>query len=128
MSAQRRIKSGLAILAFIFIVGTGGYLIIEEAPILDAVYMVLITITTVGFGEVIELSPTGRLWTAFILVGGFGIALYTAAASIEYLVDLGEVRRRRLMHSQIAKLDNHVILCGWAVSYTHLTLPTIYSV
>lgn len=113
MNAQRRIRYGLGILAFIFIVGTAGFVIIEDAPVFDALYMVLITITTVGFEEVINLSTAGRIWTAFILVGGFGIALYTAVASIEYLVDLGEVRRRKLMHSKIDQLTNHVIVCGW---------------
>lgn len=113
MSPQRRIRYGLAILAIVFLVGTAGFVIIEDAPLFDAGYMVLITITTVGFQEIFELSTAGRMWTAVILVGGFGVALYTAVASIEYLVDLSEVRRRRLMHAQIADLDNHVIVCGW---------------
>jgi voltage-gated potassium channel len=49
----------------------------------------------------------------FILIGGFGIAIYTAIASIEYLVDLGDHRRRRRMQSQAAKLTNHIIVCGF---------------
>lgn len=113
MSAQRRIRFGAGILAFIVIVGSAGYVALEGASFFDATYMVLITITTVGFGEVFPLSTVGRVWTAFVMVSGFGVALYTAFASFEYLVDLSEVRRRRLMQSEIGELNNHVILCGW---------------
>lgn len=113
MSATRRIRSGLAVLAAIIAVGTVGFVLIEDADVFDSFYMVLITITTVGFGEVFDLSTLGRAWTALVLIGGFGIALYTAAASIEYVVDLGEVRRRRNMENRVAQLRNHVIICGF---------------
>jgi voltage-gated potassium channel len=49
----------------------------------------------------------------FILISGFGIAIFTAVASIEYLVDLGEVRKKAKMQRQAAQLRNHVIICGW---------------
>lgn len=88
-------------------------MLIEGVSAFDAVYMVVITITTVGFREVFELSAAGQAWTMFIVVSGFGIAIFTAVASIEYLVDLGEFRRRRQMLKQAAQLNNHVIICGW---------------
>jgi voltage-gated potassium channel len=113
VNPKRRIAYGLEALAVIVVAGTIGFVLIEGASTLDALYMVVITVTTVGFGEVFELSPGGQMWTMFILVGGFGIAIYTAVASIEYLVDLGELRRRRRMQSQAAKLSNHIIVCGF---------------
>lgn len=113
MKPLRRIKYGIGILAFIIVVGTAGYVAFEDASFFDALYMVLITITTVGFAEVFPLSGVGRVWTMFLMVSGFGVALYTAFVSFEYLVDLSEVRRRRLMQSEIGDLDNHVIVCGW---------------
>lgn len=113
MSPLLRIRFGLIVLGVVLVVGTIGYIVIEGVQVFDALYMVVITITTVGFGEVFELSATGRAWTVVILVLGFGVALYTAVASIEYLIDLGEVRRRRRMESEIARLSNHVIVCGW---------------
>ena len=113
MSPQRRIRAGFALLAVILAVGTAGFVILEDVPVFEAFYMVLITITTVGFAEIIELSTLGRVWTTLILVGGFGIALYTAAASIEYLVDLTTVRSRRNMEKRVAELNDHVIICGW---------------
>ncbi len=86
---------------------------IADVSAFDALYMVVITITTVGFGEVFELSEGGRIWTLGILAVGFGVALYTAAASIEYLIDLGENRRKRRMEKEIARLKDHVIVCGF---------------
>ena len=113
MNPKRRIGYGLGALAVIVVVGTIGYIVIEGAPVFDALYMVVITVTTVGFGEVFDLSIGGQFWTMFILISGFGIAIYTAIASIEYLVDLGEHRTRRRMQSQAAKLTNHIIVCGF---------------
>ena len=97
----------------IVVVGTMGYVLIEGVSVFDALYMVVITITTVGFGEAFELSNAGRVWTMFILVSGFGIAIFTAVASIEYLVDLGEIRKKAKMQRQAAQLSNHIIICGW---------------
>jgi voltage-gated potassium channel len=108
-----RIRVGLLVLGVVIVVGTAGYVVIEDAPVLDALYMVLITITTVGFSEVIDLSPVGRLWTITVLVVGFGVALYTAATSIEYLIELGSVRTRKRMEDQVAKLTEHTIVCGF---------------
>lgn len=110
---RKRISYGLEALAVIIVVGVLGYVVIERVNVFDAFYMVVITITTVGFGEAFELSDAGRLWTMFILVSGFGIAIFTAVASIEYLVDLGEVRKKNQMEKNAAQLSNHVILCGW---------------
>ena len=113
MIPTRRIGYGLEALAVILAVGTIGYVVIEGAPVFDSLYMVIITVTTVGFGEVFDLSTAGQFWTMFILISGFGVAIYTAIASIEYLVDLGEHRKRRRMQSQVEKLTNHIIVCGF---------------
>ena len=113
MNLRRRIIYGLEALAVIVVLGTIGYLLIEGVDPLDAFYMVVITITTVGYGEVFELSNAGQLWTMFILVSGFGITIFTAVASIEYLVDLGEVRKRAKMVRSAAQLKDHIIICGW---------------
>lgn len=86
---------------------------IEGVPVFDAFYMVVITVSTVGFGYEFPLSPFGEVWTVLIIVMGIGVALYTAIASFEYLIDLSEVRRRRNMERDISRLRGHVIVCGW---------------
>jgi voltage-gated potassium channel len=95
------------------VVGTIGYVIIEGVPLFDALYMVAITVSTVGFEEVFPLSGTGQVWTVVIIAMGIGVVLYTAAASIEYVVDLGEVRKKRKMEKDVSRLSDHVIVCGF---------------
>jgi voltage-gated potassium channel len=95
------------------VVGTIGYVIIEGVPLFDALYMVAITVSTVGFEEVFPLSGTGQVWTVVIIAMGIGVVLYTAAASIEYVVDLGEVRKNRKMEKDVSRLSDHVIVCGF---------------
>ena len=106
-------RLGLLVLAVIIIVGTAGFVIIDGAGVFDAFYMVVITITTVGFAEVIDLSTLGRAWALVLLALGFGVAFYTAVAGIEYLVDLGQVRRANRMQKLIDELTGHVIVCGF---------------
>jgi len=113
LNLRRRIVYGLEALGVIVVVGTIGYVLIEAVSGFDALYMVVITITTVGFQEAFDLSDLGRIWTMFILVSGFGIAIFTAVASIEYLVDLGEVRKKVKMQRRAAQLKDHIIVCGW---------------
>lgn len=113
MKPGRQIVYGVGLLAIVVAVGTLGFVLIEGASVFDAFYMVVITVSTVGFGYGFELSPLGEAWTVVIIVMGIGVALYTAVASFEYLIDLGEVRRRRKMERDISRLANHVIVCGW---------------
>lgn len=113
MDSRRQIVFGLGFLSVVVLVGTAGYVLIEGASVFDAFYMVAITVSTVGFQQEFPLSMAGRLWTLVIIVMGIGAALYTAAASIEYLVDLREVRRRRLMRHDISRLSGHIIVCGF---------------
>jgi voltage-gated potassium channel len=113
VTSRKRIAYGLVILGVVFVVGTVGYVAIEGVSVIDAFYMVVITVTTVGFSEVFELSQLGRVWTVGIIGIGFGTALYTAVASFEYVIDLSEVRRRKSMENEVGALTNHIIVCGW---------------
>jgi len=112
---QKRIRRGLAILGSIIAAGTVGYMLIEGWSFADAVYMTMITITTVGYGEVNPLSQPGRVFSIFLIAGGVGGGLFTLTAFIEYLVEgrIGLTRRRRQMKAKMAKLKDHFILCGY---------------
>ncbi len=114
MSLQRRLKFALLALLGILIIGAVGYHVIEKWDIVDSIYMVVIGLTTVGFGEVHPLSPTGRLFTIVIILLGMGLLLYTVSTGVTFLVE-GELRgllRRRKMDKEISKLRNHYIICG----------------
>jgi voltage-gated potassium channel len=115
VSQTRRLFGAVALITLVSIVGTAGYMIVERADPLDALYMTLITISTVGFQEVVELSTAGRVLTIFIIVFGVGATLYTAATALEIGLErfLGGRWRQRRMERDISRVDNHVIVCGF---------------
>ena len=113
MSPLRRFRIGILELGVVLIIGTVGFVLIEDAAPFDSFYMVAITITTVGFAEIFELSTLGRIWAMLIVVFGFGFAFYTALAGIEYVFDIGEVRRKNRMQKEIDALNGHVVVCGY---------------
>lgn len=95
--------------------GTGGYMIIEKWPFDDAMYMTIITLATVGYGEVHQVSDTGRLFTIFLIVLGVGYFMYVVGLIVQFLVEdrLRVILGRRKLDKQIAKLKGHYIICGY---------------
>jgi voltage-gated potassium channel len=115
MNRERRFLFAVAGLVLVSVGGTVGYVLVEGASFSDALYMTVITISTVGFGEVFPLTDAGRLLTVGVIVFGVGAALYTAATGVEIGLErfLGGDLRRRRMNRQIEHLDGHVIICGF---------------
>ncbi len=110
-----RLSYFLIVLTVIIVGGTVGYIWIEDYPIIDAFYMTVITISTVGFGEIHPLSSTGKLFTAGLIITSFGTFAYSITSISTYLVG-GEykqfVKRQKLM-KELKNLKNHVIVCGF---------------
>ena len=104
----------LAILAIVAI-GTAGYMIIEGWSFSDAIYMAVITLSTVGFQEVHPLSTAGHYFTIILILGGTGTMLYAVTAIVQYLLEgnLANIIGRRRMKVEISKLKGHTILCGY---------------
>lgn len=114
-SALRHLLLPLLVLLVLLLTGTAGYTLIGGWDLFDALYMTVITITTVGFHEVKPLGPTGRLFTMALALGGVFTAFYAAGAFIRAIVT-GEIRTvfgRQRMESQLAHLDNHLVVCGF---------------
>lgn len=110
----RLVRLGVILLGFVA-VGTAGYTVLEGYPPLDALYMAVITLTTVGFGEIHPLSPVGRLFTIGLILGGVGTMAFLLSTLVEYLVGgelTGTLRIRRMQHS-IDLLREHYIVCGY---------------
>jgi len=113
--ALRRIESALLALGVIAVVGVLGYMVLEGWSFTDALYMTVITLTTVGYREVRTLDATGQLWTMVLLITGVGTLFYAAVSSVELVVE-GTIRGyfgRRRMQAAIGKLSGHHILCGY---------------
>lgn len=105
----------LGLLFGILAVGTCGYRWIEGWPWEDSLYMVIITVSTIGYGEVRPLSPGGRMFTMFLIVAGVGLMTY-AVGTLGRMVVEGEVQailgRRRKM-TKIRRLRDHYVICGF---------------
>ena len=112
---SRQIATLLFALVAIVIVGTVGFVAIEEMSFTDAVYMTVITISTVGFGEIKTLSPEGRLFTIALVAAGVGFIGYGLGTMIEFVVggQLSGVYRRRNMVRRIDQMRDHFIICGY---------------
>ena len=109
----------LVIVCFLSIVmiitGTLGYMVIEGWDVLDALYMTVITVASVGYSEVQSLSPVGRIYTMVLIFSGLGFFVYVAGAVVQFMVE-GQIRNalgRRRLDKKINKLENHYIVCGY---------------
>ncbi len=115
MNPLRRIIPPIIVLVVIITLALEGYTLIEHWRFLDAAYMVTITLATVGFREVHELSDAGRLITMGLIIFGVGTVGYTVGQLVEMMVE-GQIvgyRRMRSMQKQISELRGHYIICGY---------------
>jgi voltage-gated potassium channel len=87
MTPTRRFALAISLVAAMTVVGAIGYILIEHMSVLDAFYMSVITISTVGFQEVKPLSPAGRLFTIGLIVTGVGSAIYLFTVIGELVVE-----------------------------------------
>ncbi|MDD5558053.1 potassium channel protein [Candidatus Methylomirabilis sp.] len=102
-------------LAAVVIIGIAGYHFLEGYTWLEAFYMTIITISTVGFREVRPLSPAGMIFTIGLLFAGLGVVLYTAGTVTAKIVE-GEFQQffgRKRMEKRIAALAKHYLVCGY---------------
>jgi voltage-gated potassium channel len=96
-------------------IGITGFIIIEHYTFLEAFYMTIITIATVGFQEVRPLSDAGKVFTAVLIITSFGTFAYAISAITKYVVE-GEFNyyyKFFKVNNTISKLSNHVVICGY---------------
>ncbi|SDL19038.1 hemerythrin-like metal-binding domain protein [Maridesulfovibrio ferrireducens] len=106
----------LIAILLVLLVGTAGYLLLEKGwTVLDALYMTVITITTIGYGEVHNLSPASRVFTIGLIFTGLGVAAVFATQIAKLIVQSGikNLYEKRKMNDKINKLQAHTLICGY---------------
>ena len=109
-----RLRQFLSLVLLVLVTGVGGYMLLGWS-FLDAVYMTIITVTTVGYREVRPLTPVGEVFTMVVILMGVGSALYALTSLIQYVIEghFDEGYRRRRMEQRLARLRDHYIVCGY---------------
>jgi voltage-gated potassium channel len=114
----KRFKIALAVIVAINLIGTIGFKIIggSKTSFLDALYMTAITLSTVGYGDVIGLDdkPFGKLFAIFFIFLGAGTMAYLFTSLAAYIIggELRRIFRRRAMEKRVVKMRDHYIVCG----------------
>lgn len=111
----RRLGVGAGVLLALMGIGTLGFRWLASMSWIDAIYMTVTTLATVGYGEVQPLGPSARVFATLFILAGVGATLYTVGAIAEFVIAgrIGEVIGRRSMERTLASLRDHVILCGY---------------
>jgi len=134
MTLIKKIKYGLTyfrhlvnifvLLCILFFLSVTGYMIIENYNFIDAFYMTVISITTVGYKEVNPLSNSGRIFTSFVLLINIGLFFYGVTQIAAHIIE-GEFRnfyKNVTVEKTINQLSNHVIVCGYGRTGTQVCL------
>jgi voltage-gated potassium channel len=114
-SSIGKIKYAVILLLLIIIIGTGGFIIIENYSFLDSLYMTVITVATVGFREIHPLSDIGKIFTIFLIITSMGIFVYSISLITTTIID-GEFKsyfKDYKTNVEIKKMKNHIIVCGF---------------
>jgi voltage-gated potassium channel len=115
MKFKTRFILDLFIFSLILIGGCVGFIVIEGWDVLEALYMTVITLTTVGFQEVHPLSRAGKIFTMFLIVSGVGFILYFLSSTTGMMIEgtLKDVFGRRKLEKKISHIEGHYIVCGF---------------
>jgi voltage-gated potassium channel len=109
------VAAALGLLVVVTLGGTLGYMTIEGWSVLDSFYMTVISLTSVGFGEVHPLSSAGKIFTVLVILGGVAVVAVALGYGSRIVLEgqLERVMGRRRMQKEIGRLRNHYIICGY---------------
>jgi voltage-gated potassium channel len=112
---KKRLILSIGLLVLVISFGTAGYRVIERWNFLDSLYMTIITLTTVGFKEVHDLSDNGKIFTVALIVGGVGTVLYVLRIGAQLVLEgeLQEIYGRKRLEKKLKELKDHYIVCGY---------------
>ncbi len=115
LSLKSKLYRAIALLFLLLAVGVYGFYNLEKMSLIDALYMTVITITTVGFGEVVPLSQEARLFTVFLILVSVVVLGYAITVLTEYIIE-GELFKNlkyKRVQKKILQLKGHTIVCGY---------------
>ena len=111
---DRSLYSVLLLFLFLIVSSVIGYSYLLNINFIDALYMTIITVSTVGFKEVAEMTSAAKLFSIYVILSGLGLAGYSVTRLVTFLTE-GELKkawRKRRMENQISDLEKHYIICG----------------
>ncbi|MCD6194446.1 MAG: potassium channel protein [Candidatus Aminicenantes bacterium] len=118
MTNRQKLIAAILLFLGVFSLGVVGFKYFggPEATLLDSIYMTAITISTIGYGEAIDLShnPTARVFTIFFIILSLGSIAFAVSSITAFIVEgeLKDIIRRRKMDKEISRLKDHYIVCG----------------
>lgn len=111
---QRQIRIALITLGIVVPIGVIGFTLIEKLSLLDAIWLTVITLATIGYGDIYARTPEGRVFTLILILFGIGAVAYGLQATATFLVSpaIRDLRQRRRTQRLIEHLRQHYIICG----------------
>jgi voltage-gated potassium channel len=111
---RRQIRVTLIVIALILITGVVGYMLIEGLSLLDSIWLTVITLATIGYGDIYARTDGGRIFTVLLIAFGIGTVAYGLQATASLLLSpaVREIRQRRSIDRTVRRLRDHYILCG----------------
>jgi voltage-gated potassium channel len=110
-----KMRYAVLLLSLVFVIGTAGFMLIEQFSLLDSLYMTIITVATVGFREIHPLSDGGKIFTMVLILSSMGTFIYSISVITTAIVD-GEFRsyfKDFRINAEIKKMEKHVVVCGY---------------
>ncbi len=129
MNPRKLVYLYVSAIALILVMGLGliGFMSIEKYSVVEAFYMTVISISTVGYGEVRPLSQQGMIFTSFLIIISFGVFAYFITNTTRFMLD-GEFRqylKKRKMEKDLKNLKGHVIVCGFGRNGKQATIELL---
>jgi voltage-gated potassium channel len=106
----------------IFIIGFLGLIFIEHLSPLQSIYMLVITLATIGYGDVVPVTPAGRIFTISLIIAAFTVGLYAVGKISTFFAEgeLSTLLKQRKMDKTLDKMKNHYIVCGYGKTGKHV--------
>jgi voltage-gated potassium channel len=131
MSIKRRLYFVLVAILFVVIMGSTGYYIMfgGKPKFMDCLYMTVISLTSVGYGEVLDITGNvpAQIFTMVLITAGMGVILYGISTLTALIIEgeLSGILRKNKMEKQIQKLNDHYIVCGGGETGQHVLTELI---